>query len=262
MTTHESFSDAYMRVLSDIYTTPTNVVKVGTEDSGLPSDQCVNICDFQERTNYQFTITDVAEDDTYPITSSKHRNAVMKAYIDKETPLFDSGDANETGNMSALSKVWDRIKNPDGKINSNYGLMVYHMRDAGNEEYQDEHKTQWEWAKSRLVRYKNSNQAIMHFNRPIHQWDDNKDQPCTMFVQFFIRNDKLHFSSYMRSNDAVYGTPYNISYFIKLMYRMCEELQETYPLLVVGNLTHNVTSIHIYKKHMSKVKAMLFGDEE
>lgn len=153
-----------------------------------------------------------------------------------------------------ISKFWSKIKNPDGSSNANYGFMVYHLKDAGNEMFStDEMRSQWEWAKSRLVKRSDTGQAYLHFNRPKDQWDGNLDQPCVMFGQFIIRNQELNMTVSMRSNDLFFGTPYNWAYFIELMYRMCDELQEVYPSLKVGTLHHFATSLHIYEKHYGQV---------
>lgn len=183
------------------------------------------------------------------------RDEVIRVYTEKEREYFDRGDIR---NMGDVSKFWDSIKNPDGTINANYGYMVYYIRDAGNG------LSQWEWAKSRLLARRDTCQAVMHFNRPKDQWDGNLDQPCCMYSQFLIRSDPrdaeklwLHLSVSMRSNDLWFGTPYNWAYHIELMYRMAEELQETYPGLQVGNLYHHATSLHIYKRHYKKVEELL-----
>lgn len=209
----------------------------------------------RELIDYSFTIVkpSITED---IITKSEKYNEIMRKYSMKETELFDKGDIF---NMGTISKVWDKIKNPDGSINANYGYMVYHLKDAHNKMYgpNDKPQSQWEWAKDMLIRNKNTCQAYCHFNRPKDQWKGNLDQPCTMFIQFLIRDDELHLLGFMRSNDIVYGTPYNILYFVKLMYRMIDELKDVYPNLVIGNYVHHVTSIHYYKRSADRVKQMI-----
>lgn len=209
----------------------------------------------RELIDYSFTIIkpSITED---IITKSEKYNEIMHKYSAKETELFDKGDIF---NMGTISKVWDKIKNPDGSINANYGYMVYHLKDARNKMYgpTDKPQSQWEWAKDMLIRNKDTCQAYCHFNRPKDQWKGNLDQPCTMFIQFLIRNDELHLMGFMRSNDIVYGTPYNILYFVKLMHRMIDELKDVYPDLVIGNYIHHVTSIHYYKRSEDRVKQMI-----
>nr|QKF94906.1 thymidylate synthase/dCMp hydroxymethylase [Fadolivirus 2] len=267
---YSSFSEAYLSTLRDIY-------QNGDELSGITkeeyltgnSNQEYNISDpimqndnyyynraaSKELLNYSFTITKPSLEERLTTRSEKH-NRIIQNYTDKETELFDRGDIH---NMGTLSKVWDLIKNPDGTVNANYGYMVYHINDAGNEKYAPDEKptNQWTWAREMLIRNKNTLQAYCHFNRPKDQWKGNLDQPCTMYIQFIIRKDELHLHGYMRSNDIVYGTPYNIAYFIKLMYRMLDELITVYPNLKIGNYTHHATGIHYYKRNEDRVREML-----
>jgi thymidylate synthase len=254
---YNTFSEAYMATLADVFNNPDFSVNITDPEAG--KGKRFNEASLIEKLSYKFTIKEPKETDLYPITKSEKRNKVIKDYIDKETILFDEGNNNSDGKMSKISKVWDIISNEDGTINSNYGLMVYHTKDAGNLKHQPEQgfMSQWEWAKNRLIARESTGQAILHFNRPNHQWTNNRDQPCTVFIQFIIRNKKLHLFGYMRSNDLIYGTPYNISYFIRLMHRMIAELKSTYPDLTIGNYTHNATSLHIYTRNFDKAKAML-----
>ena len=78
-----------------------------------------------------------------------------------------------------------------------------------------------------------------------------------MFIQFQIRNDKLNLYVNMRSNDLVYGVPYNMLYFVKLMYRMIDEIKHKYSELQVGDYIYHTSSLHFYLKHKDKVEDML-----
>jgi thymidylate synthase len=199
-----------------------------------------------------------------PITNSQKRNKIMENYSNIEKDLFDSGDCIS---ITKYGNIWKNITNPDGTINANYGYMVYHIKDAGNLTYEPNStlKSQWEFAKSMLIRRLTCKQAYMHFNRPQHQWTNNKDQPCTMFIQFIASKNKegnfqLNLCGNMRSNDLIKGTPYNITYFIILLDRMIDELKEVYPNLLKGWYYHHTTSLHIYQHDVPLVKFMLDGD--
>jgi len=88
------------------------------------------------------------------------------------------------------------------------------------------------------------------------------DVPCNMFLQFYIINSSLNLNATLRSNDLVYGTPYNVSYFFKIFGKMYNELKKVYPELKVGYYRHQVTSLHIYEKHKNKVISMIYGDND
>lgn len=268
---YRSLSEAYLSILEDVYTNPDYI-----HDAVSPSDleskinlvpkasNLVKNKNFffnkstnQEKVNYHFIIRSPSDKEDIT-TRCKIRNSIIYEYSSKETVLFDKGDREQ---IKSLSKVWERIQNPDGTINANYGYMVYHLKDAGNQEFDPEFISQWDWAKSRLILLKKTNQAYLHFNRPKDQWMENLDQPCCMNIQFQIRDDKLNLIVNMRSNDLVYGVPYNMLYFVKLMFRMVDELKSVYPNLIVGDYYYNATSLHFYLKHRDKVESML-GIEE
>lgn len=265
-----SFSDAYLSTLMDIYQNGDDMDGITKEqysqskshpeyDVADPimenANYFYNRAPSKELLDYSFTITKPLLTELLTTKSEKH-NKIIENYTNKETEMFDRGDIY---GMGSISKVWDLIKNPDGSINANYGYMIFHINDAGNEKYQvnKELTNQWTWARDMLIRNKNTLQAYCHLNRPKDQWKGNLDQPCTMYIQFIIRKDCLHLHGYMRSNDIVYGTPYNIAYFIKLMYRMQQELITIYPNLQIGDYTHHATGIHYYKRNEPRVREML-----
>lgn len=189
------------------------------------------------------------------------RTKVMNDYLRKEMNLFDRGEI-DSNKMGEISKIWKLIENPDKTINANYGYMVYHLKDAGNPKFGTKMMSQWEWCQDRLSRNPETLQAIMHFNRPKDQFIDNLDQPCTVFTQFTVENNKLNFHSFMRSNDIIYGTPYNIAYFKVLQGRMLEYLNTKHKAnLKFGYLHHNVTSLHLYEDKVPIAKSIV-GDSQ
>lgn len=259
--TYRTVSEAYLNVLKDVFENPDythpSMTPMDMKDHHNPvvqnSNWYFNKGANQEKVNYRFTIIEPKQDENIT-THSETRNQIIYEYSTNETVLFDKGDRVQ---IKTLSKVWEKIANPDGTINANYGYMVYHLKDAGNAEYDNTFISQWDWAKNRLLLLKKTNQAYIHFNRPKDQWNNNLDQPCCMNIQFHIRDDKLHLYVNMRSNDVVYGLPYNMLYFIKLMHRMVDELKHKYTTLSVGNFYYHTTSLHFYLKHLNKVKDML-----
>ncbi len=259
--TYHSLSEAYLAILRDVYEHPDYIHHTVKPEDMVNHENPVtkkenwyfNKTANQEKVNYFCTI--VEPSDQEPITTkSEQRNQIIFEYSNAETVLFDNGDRTE---IKQLSKVWQRVANPDGTINASYGFMVYHLKDAGNPDFGAEFISQWEWAKNRLILLKKTNQAYIHFNRPKDQWNDNLDQPCCMNIQFQIRDDRIHLYVNMRSNDLVYGVPYNMLYFVKLLHRMCSELKPYYPTLKIGNYYYHAVSLHFYLKHLDKVQDML-----
>jgi thymidylate synthase len=70
-----------------------------------------------------------------------------------------------------------------------------------------------------------------------------RDLPCTVFLQFIFRNDKLELHTHMRSNDVVWGVSYDLFQFTQLQLTMAKVLG-----CGVGPYHHHATSFHLYKR--------------
>lgn len=84
-----------------------------------------------------------------------------------------------------------------------------------------------------------------------------KDVPCTLSLQFFVRNKKLLARTNMRSNDVFLGMPYDFTQFIALQGAVAKALD-----LEMGTYTHCVGSLHLYEQHSldaQLIKAHLNG---
>jgi thymidylate synthase len=210
----------------------------------------------KEILNYQFTIVNPTSDSIK--TCDKERNKTIAEYTKKEMILYDSG-TNKVEDFAKASKFWNKIANPDKTVNSAYGHLIWVKRSLGNAKYSQDQKrmTPWEWAKQCLIEDKDSRQAILRFSLPEHHWKGNKDFVCTLNGIFFIREDKLHFSIIMRSNDIVKGITYDLPWFCSLMDKMVHELKQYYPKLEKGQYTHLSHSMHAYERDEKTILKML-----
>lgn len=71
-----------------------------------------------------------------------------------------------------------------------------------------------------------------------------KDIPCTLQLQFFLRNNGLSCICTMRSNDLWLGLPYDVFCFTTLQTFIAEELG-----IYVGQYQHQAGSLHLYEKN-------------
>lgn len=69
----------------------------------------------------------------------------------------------------------------------------------------------------------------------------SKDIPCTLNLQFFIRDNKLNLITTMRSNDLLWGFPYDVNAFCFI-----QEVLAYWLNVELGWYQHNVGSMHIY----------------
>ncbi|ENV10213.1 hypothetical protein F966_01386 [Acinetobacter higginsii] len=86
---------------------------------------------------------------------------------------------------------------------------------------------------------------------------DPRDIPCTCNLQFFIRQNKLHLTTYMRSNDAALGLVHDIFSFTLIQEIMFAKLLMVKPELQLGEYTHIVGSLHIYEDDFETINHYL-----
>jgi len=262
MKTYNNIHEAYLGTLKDIYFNPD----FKSAPRGLP---------IREKTDYSFRVLNPSNEPI--VTNDPERNKVIAAYTAKETELYNSC-ANTAEEFGRASKFWLSLANPDKTVNSAYGYLIWKNKSHGNPSFELGSKmnemnleerfsemtrvsrTPWEWAKQSLIQDKDTRQAIARFSLPEHQWMGNKDQTCTMHANFLIRNDQLHLSVVMRSNDLVLGLVYDMPWFMSLIDRMVDELKPHYPNLTKGTYTHTVHSLHIYERNEEMVKKMIGED--
>jgi thymidylate synthase len=112
-----------------------------------------------------------------------------------------------------------------------------------------------------LLKDKSTRQAVMTIWRKNPR--DSKDIPCTVSIQFIIREDKLHVIDNMRSSDAWLGWPYDIFNFSMLGLYVYSILKERgfKDKLELGNIHLLAVSQHLYEKDIEKAKSVLATDE-
>lgn len=174
---------------------------------------------------------------------------LLTGYVKKEMCLYLLG-SDKASDFTKASAFWDKIKTKNNTINSAYGNLIFNpsLKDG---------RSQFDWAFDSLKNDKDSRQSFMRFNNTSHQYDGNKDVPCTFTMSFHIRNNKLHASVYMRSNDIIKGTTYDIPSFILFQQLMFLRLKEVYPELGFGTYTHWNSSFHLYSTDFELVERRL-----
>ena len=77
----------------------------------------------------------------------------------------------------------------------------------------------------------------------------SKDIPCTVSLQFFLREDKLYTVANMRSQDIWLGLPYDAFNFSAISFFVCLSLRKilSQPTIKLGELYINAASRHLYE---------------
>jgi thymidylate synthase len=172
-------------------------------------------------------------------------------YIERELEWYLSQSLYVKDIPGKVPKIWQDVSSRDGKINSNYGYLVFNS----------ENYAQYENVLMELSRSPNSRRAVMIYTRPsMHSnWcvDGMSDFVCTNAVQYMIRDGELQVVVQMRSNDVVYGyrNDYAWQKYVqdKLVYDYnCGTKKAN--KIVAGDIVWQVGSLHVYERHYSLIE--------
>lgn len=109
--------------------------------------------------------------------------------------------------------------------------------------------TQWDYILSNL-RKPDSRQAVATIWTPSPK--DSKDIPCTISVQWLVREGKIHTTVNMRSSDIWLGLPYDFFNFSQLTNSLASNMD-----VEVGSVTFNLGSSHLYSRDYKLAKEII-----
>lgn len=183
----------------------------------------------------------VINDPTRNIIKSKDRKMPMR-YAMGELLWYLSG-SNKLKDITVFSKVWERMSDDGETVNSAYGNRIFSAFGFD----------QMEMVEKMLTKDPNSRQAVIHIkDARDYTVCPTKDVPCTVALQYLIRDGKLHATTYMRSNDLWTGFPYDVFCFT------CFQIMLAFRLGVeVGTYTHVAGSLHLYQRSLDEWKSKL-----
>ena len=160
---------------------------------------------------------------------------------------------SDVKNIGKFADIWNKISDENNNVESNYGCYLL--------------GEQWNWIVSELLNDRDSRRGTIVINQPYHKGKNKKDYPCTQYIHFFIRDNKLHLGVNMRSNDAVFGFCNDVFTFCMFQQLMLNDLnwyiakEENSKPLELGHYYHNAGSFHIYERHWpmaNKIKSNYF----
>lgn len=97
-------------------------------------------------------------------------------------------------------------------------------------------------------------------------WRENprpsKDIPCTIALQFLIRDGELHCNTTMRSSDIWMGWVYDVFNFSMISFWVLLALKNKYPDLKMGKLRLTAGSQHLYDRNEADAVASLNAETE
>lgn len=186
-----------------------------------------------ELENVKFVLTNPLDN----IVTLKERKA-SKKYLLAENIWYARG-SNAVSFIGPFASMWTRITDDGLTNNSAYGY-IWKYKHGFN---------QVEKIIEMLTKNPNNRRAVININVPNEDIIKTKDEQCTMYLQFLVRDGKLNMTANMRSNDLIYGLANDIAAFTALQQYVAHRLN-----LEVGTYTHFDVSLHYYDSSNEMVK--------
>jgi|GEM_PF-1425031 len=165
--------------------------------------------------------------------------------------LFYLKGKNLLKNIELYSSFWKTISDDGVKVNSCYGYYIWNASGYSN---MSKGYGQYGYVLKQLKNNSETKKAVLTIYDGNEHSKKSEDNPCTMFLQFYIRNNKLFLATHMRSNDVWFGITYDLPFFCLLQKMVYFELLETYPKLCCGSYIHITSSLHVYQKDFENLK--------
>ena len=192
----------------------------------------------KELCNYSFIITNIED----PVLSLKTAECNYN-YLAGEI-LWYWSSRNDLDFISKFSNMWAKVSDDGKSCNSAYGFLL-------KEKYGF---NQIEKIIELLKVDPYSRRAVMNINVPNENVIETKDEPCTICLIYQIRDNRLHCTCVMRSNDLTYGLRNDLGFFLTLQRYIANRLDVGY-----GTYTHFAASIHVYDKDYEFAKKVATG---
>lgn len=186
----------------------------------------------RELQNVSFELTNPLKNITQNRSQAKY--GVSLYYALGELVWYFTG-SNSMKFISKFGKMWEKLSD-DGKTNNSaYGYRL---------------QTQFGFNQIKTIerlleKDKRSRRAVLNINTPNKSVYETHDEPCTIALQFLIRDNQLNLTTIMRSNDLWFGTPYDVLFFTSLQRLIANDLN-----IEMGSYYHFTTSMHIYERNV------------
>ena len=179
-------------------------------------------------------------DMNYPIVTHPGRSMGYK-FLFAEAWWILSG-RKDVDSIAPYAKAITKFSNDGHTFDGAYGPMVVE---------------QMRYVVDSLLKDRDSRQAVMTVWRPNPR--DSKDIPCTVALQFIIRNGAINCIATMRSSDAWLGWVYDVFNFSMIAYYIRERIAEATgtEVLDLGKLQLTAGSQHIYRPQFDDVAQIL-----
>ena len=149
------------------------------------------------------------------------------------------GGSRDVSFISYYLERWAELAGDSSTVNGScYGYKIFGNRIGG--------LTQWDRLVELLRSDPDSRRGVLSFqNDNANLEPEAPDQPCACILHFMVREGRVYLTVYMRSNDAIWGLPYDV-----FLFTMLQELLACQLSLKLGSYSHTVGSMHLYEHHL------------
>lgn len=206
----------------------------------------------RELTTYELLNTTIEiKEPRRRIITYKHRQLSL-TYLAGELAFYLSG-SRSLKFISHYSKFWNKISDNGRTVNSCYGYKLFKKRTRDI--------TQYEYAREQLYKDIDTRKAVMIIYTSENTNLHTHDNPCTMYLQFFIRDWQLILHTYMRSSDVWFGVAYDIPFFTVVQELMLIHLKimdcEKFEKLMLGSFYLHTGSLHLYAHNLIQAEQLV-----
>lgn len=168
------------------------------------------------------------------------------SYCIAEIIWYLSG-SNDVKWIARYSPFWLGVSDDGETANSAYGSRLFRPNPALGFDI-----VQWETVKQHLIDDPFTRRAVLHIKTPADNDPKSKDIPCTLDLQFILRESKLHMFVNMRSSDCIFGIGNDVPAFTFFQEMMANELG-----VDVGIYSHKSNSLHVYPNHYDMISQIV-----
>ena len=168
-------------------------------------------------------------------------NSRMNQFVDDDACVFHGAYGHRLGSRPRLLGDTERAL----RISTNEGPPLLDQLRA---------------AYDALLHHPDSRQVVLQIWDPIRDLPNptprSADVPCNLISHLMIRGGRLEWLQVMRSNDLIWGTPYNFVQFTCL-----QEIMAGWLGVDVGSYMHVSDSLHVYQRHWNELDTLVLDQD-
>lgn len=104
-----------------------------------------------------------------------------------------------------------------------------------------------------LTKDRYSRRGVMIIFDPSRDYVESKDIPCSNWLHFIARDEKLHLNVAIRSNDVMWG----FSGINTFEWSVLQEMMAFWAGFAVGQFTYFIGSLHLYARHYERAQKII-----